>query len=291
MWGVETRENIPHVLRFPPVLFYASLVVSRTFKPSHLMKKLAAICLLSAALLHARADVTVVEHFHAEAPGAAGAGAPPDKDVTLQIKGDKVRIDDPDGKFSVILDTGTGDIIGIINDSKNYVKVPGDLIKGFVAQAVLQHPAVQNGDAPKITDAAKQEKVGDYNAEVYTMDTPVAKATFWLSKDIPESASLQAVLARFFTMLGKFGVPRLPDVSKLEGAAVKVQVVALDQKQVTLTITSVKQDAIADSVMQAPADYTEVNLNQMMGNMMSVLPGGPGGPGGQPFAPPQPPQP
>ena len=235
------------------------------------MKKTAFICLLLLSL-RAGADVTVVEHVQA-VMGDAGNPGNKSQDITFGIKGDEVRVDGADGKLSAIFDTGTGDTIALVNSMKRTIKAPGEMLKGLIAQAKGRNTAAQGGEAPKITDTGKQEKVGDYNAEIYTVETPYAKTTLWISNEVPGHAAIQATMAKFMDLLGKMGVPNLPDTSKIEGVAVKMETISIRGK-VTISLVSAKEDPIPDANLQTPADYTEVTMADLQsGKGMQILQG------------------
>ena len=231
------------------------------------MKKIALLCLF-ALPLRAGADVTFVEHVQPEVASTQG------QDITFEIKGDKVRIDGPNGKLSAIFDTGTGDTIALVHKMKVFVKAPAETLKGFVEQikgANSSGTAGPGGEAPKITDAGRLEKVGDYDAEVYVVDTPRAKTTLWVSNKVAGSATIQAATIKFADLLAKLGVPNLPDISKINGVPVKMEIMSVNNK-VIITLLSAKEDPILDADLQAPPDYSEVTINDLQnGKFMQMM--------------------
>lgn len=235
------------------------------------MKKIALLCLF-ALPLRAGADVTFVEHVQPEVESMPGQGQ--GHDITFEIKGDKVRIDGVNGKLSAIFDTGTGDTIALVHKMKVFVKAPLDTLKGVVSQingANSSNAARPGGEAPKITDTGRQEKVGDYDAEVYVVDTPRAKTTLWVSNKVAGCATIQAATAKFVGLLAKLGVPNLPDISKIDGVPVKTEIMSVNNK-VTITLLSAKEDPILDADLQAPSDYSEVTINDLQnGKFMQMM--------------------
>jgi Domain of unknown function (DUF4412) len=128
--------------------------------------------------------------------------------------------------------------------------------------------------------------VGDYNAEVYTGQMQGATFTFWVTKDIPNYAVIKDQLKKMETLQEKLGQGKAPDTSKIDGVPVKTETTK-DGKVLTMTLVSVKQDAIADADLQTPADYTEMQVPQMPGGAGAPPPQQPDGAG----APPPPQQP
>src|SRR5579862_313336 len=133
------------------------------------MKKFSAVFLLLASL-HARADLVVVEHVQVTNAGAQSPGG----NVTIEFKDAKVRVTpNPEGAgqapFSIILDTATGEITGLIDFMKSYVRISQNKLQDLIQHGKMRRGNAgvpdENADAPKLVDTGKQEKVGDYNAE------------------------------------------------------------------------------------------------------------------------------
>ncbi len=100
--------------------------------------------------------------------------------------------------------------------------------------------------------------MGDYNAEIYTAETPKIKCTFWISREAPDYASLQTQLNKLqapdMVLLLSFG--GIPDASKIDGALLKIKI---ENNGATFIseITSVKQAPVADDEFLIPAGYKQ----------------------------------
>ena len=239
------------------------------------MKKFAAILLLLASL-HARADFIIVENLT-----IAGQS----QDLTMKFKGDKARMDMGSGQMSMIVDASTGDTITLIHGQKMFMKVSGDKLKAILEQSkkMMGQDAPDSAVAPKPVDTGKSEKVGDYNTEIYTVEMKGKKFTFWMSKDFPNFAALQAQINKLQSLQEKLGQGKGPDTSKIDGVPVKTETV-MNGKTITTLLVSEKETPVDDADLQVPAGYTEMQMPQMP-------PGGgaAGGDGGAPppQAPPQ----
>ncbi len=229
------------------------------------MKKFAAICLLLLASLHARADLTVIENIQ-----VAGQG----QDLTMKLKGDKARVDMGNGQMSLIIDVVSGDTIMLNHPQKMLLKISGDKAKAMISQMKKSDP---DTEPPKIVDTGKKEKIGDYDTEIYTADTAEMKCTIWVTKGITDYANVQAQLNKMQALQKKFGQSNGPDLSKIDGVPVKTEIVK-GGVTTTVSLTAINQDAIDDSALLPPTDYTEMP--------MPDITAGPGG--GAPPAPPQP---
>jgi hypothetical protein len=233
------------------------------------MKKFAAICLLLLTALQARADLTIIENID-----SAGQG----QDLTMNIKGDKARVDMGSGQMSIIIDASTGDMISLIHSQKMFMKISGDKAKALMAQIKKKD---DNAEVPKIVDTGKTEKVGDYSTEVYTANTDDMKCTFWVTKGIPNLAAVQAQLKKMQALQDKLGQGKGPDISKIDGVPVKTQVVK-NGVTTTVSLIAIKQEPVDDAYLMPPPDYTEMPVPD--------FPDGGGAPPPQPPQAPQPPQ-
>ena len=249
------------------------------------MKKyatIAAICLLIASL-HARADVIVVENLDMHTAGQsqdAAKGTSPAgkhtalKNVTVKVKGDKLREDLLVGTaISVIIDFNTGDMVTLMHGQKKFVKISAEKLKGIVPGGVKKAIGLDNAPeravAPEIVDTGKQEIVESekgqtpykYNTEVYTTELHGVKYTIWMTKDVPNYASIEEQTKKGRALAGKLGLGgAFPDTSKIDGMVVKMEMVANDGQTTILTIVSAKEEPVDDADFQIPADYTETEM-------------------------------
>ena len=256
---------------------------------TRLVKTVVIIC-LSLAPFYARAGVVVVEDVQID-----GQSHP----LALKIKGNTARVDTDvktgltmamiqqnlsmknldfggksegptreevdTGKVTDIIDLGTGDVTALIHGRKMFMKMSAEranamaqLMKGATGNA-----AVPAGE-PKIVDTGKQEKVGEYNAEIYTAETQNLKFTFWVTRDLTDYAAIRGQLEKMRQVREKLGQGDLPDTSKLDGIPVKTQITSSDGRQtVILTLVSAKEEPVDDADFQVPADYAEMHLPQI----------------------------
>ncbi|HWB59871.1 MAG TPA: sigma-70 family RNA polymerase sigma factor [Chthoniobacteraceae bacterium] len=190
------------------------------------------------ASLDARAGVVLVVDVEYGGPNRE---IPSMKNVTVKIKGEKYREDDQG--FSEIHDIKTKKIIYLDHAQKKFTKLSGDTVftVGEKAMKTLE-----------IADTGRQEKVGDNNSEIYTAKVKGGKYTFWVTRDIPNSAAIREQMK----MLP--GLPDFPDSSKIDGLVVKKEIAADDgEKILTVTLRSAKEAPVDDAEFQIPAGYTK----------------------------------
>ena len=229
------------------------LQISFTITRRLAMKKITLLCFLLSSLC-ARADMVITETME---------GAGQNMTMTLKIKGDKVRTD-VSPQMSTIMDTASGDTITIMHPQKSYMKMSASKTKELMEQmkkmrgtpAAAETPAAK----PKLVDTGKSEKVNNYNAEIYTMETPTAKITCWITKDFPNYAAVQEQMKKLQSgILSKLGSDLAPDTSEAKGLPVKTQIVTNGQTM-TVTILSAKEQPVADAEMVVPPDYQEISM-------------------------------
>ena len=113
-------------------------------------------------------------------------------------------------------------------------------------------------DPPKPRATSQTERIGEYDAELYTMAVDDSTETLWIVKDYPKFPSIKEDLLHV-SEASTGGIYRAGtlNVATLPGMVVKRQKERGGQKM-TITLTSVSQDAIEDSFFEAPADYKTV---------------------------------
>ena len=213
----------------------------------HLMKTFAVICLLLTSL-HARAGFVIVENVQ-----IAGQKENMAITMTMKIKGDKARVDMGD-QMSSITDTVTGDVLLLMGPQKHYMKTS-------MTTAWEMLKKITPAGEPKVVDTGKMEKVGNYNAEVYTAETPGMKLTVWATKDFPNYASIREQMKKMkgLQQMGEKAMGEAPDSAKIDGMFLKT-VTETNGETITMTLVSAKEEPVYDADLQVPADYTEVPM-------------------------------
>lgn len=176
---------------------------------------------------------------------------------TTKIHGDKIRDDsDDDSGISFITDANTGNMTILWNKSKTFIKRSGAKEMEWIKKMNKQ----SGGAKRQLLDTGKSEKVGKYNAEIYTWsDTNGDTVNYWVAKDFPNYKHVKPYLATFdkanFAGTGK-DTPF--ELSKLPGMVVKSESVSPILTH-TRTLISVKEEPVDTSVFEIPKDYKETD--------------------------------
>ena len=117
-----------------------------------------------------------------------------------------------------------------------------------------------NAAPPKFQDTGKTEKVGNYDAEIYTWSSPDgANQTVWVARDFPDYAKIKVQMDKLNdSPVAQMSKGAAPDVNTLPGMVVKTQMEMNGQK-VTSTLVSAKESSVDASIFQTPKDYQPMN--------------------------------
>jgi len=219
------------------------------------MKRIIALLVLGLALTAARADFVIQQKV--ESPMQNG-------EMTVKIKGDKIRVDMSSamlGDMSTITDSGTGDSVVLMHKSKSIMKMSGAQVKQVMEAMRKQmgNGAATNAMALKPVATGKTEKVGDYDAEIYTWTNSRGMSQIlWVAKDFPEYSKINAQLEKLGkSVAGGMSRDMSPDISTLPGMVVKSQADMAGQKVIT-TLISAKEETVESSAFEAPKDYQDM---------------------------------
>jgi len=199
-----------------------------------------------AVFTFAHADLVMVQKV--EGGGRSG-------EETIKIKGDKSRTDFAGG-VSMIADGATGEMITLSHGDKTYLKISAAETKSMMEQ--LQKSRT-GPDPAKLQPTGKQEKVGDYNCDIFTAAIGSLTTTYWLAKDFPNFQSVLAQLDKFqastVSAMGSKGL--MPDIKDFPGMTIKTEL-ELDGKKIITTLVSAKEENVDPNLFNIPKDYKEI---------------------------------
>jgi hypothetical protein len=217
------------------------------------MKRIA-LFLLLAATASLRADLILVQKVDM-------AGTP--GEMTIKFKGDKVRVD-PAPQLSVITDAKTGDTVTLIHGEKKAMRISGDKMKAaaeMVKKFAGASPAEQKS---KLTPLGRKETVNGMPTDVFTTDTAVGKATYYIASNYPDGAAIMKEMKTAQPSALANSGTNVPDFRDLPGVPVKIEMDTV-RGHVVMTLISVKRDPIPNSEFSVPADYTEMKMPDIFG--------------------------
>ena len=201
-----------------------------------------------------RADLTLSQEIE---------GGPQPGQVVMRVKGDRLRIDlpgGPNGPMSTILDVKTGDTTTLIHKKKVAITRTGAQVQR-AAEAKANQAGVdltKKIEPPKPVATSLTERVGGYEAEIYTVPADGSKDTLWVVRNFPDFDAIKADLLRV-SQASTAGINRAGtlDVTTLPGMVVKRQKERGGQKM-TITLQSVDRETIGIFTFEIPPDYKPI---------------------------------
>jgi Domain of unknown function (DUF4412) len=214
----------------------------------------------------ARADLTLIQKIDGLDTIAS--------EMTIKIKGDKVRID-PSPKMSTIFDGTTGELTTLVRDEKTVVRMSADKIKAAAAM-LKQFNTEKEGAKPKLVATGQKETINGFETEQYVYDGPDFKATYWIAPKYPNGDEILKQLQAVKSEAWNAANSRLPDYHVFPGLPIRTRVTTKHEgaHEFTTTITAAKLDPISDSEFSVPADFKEFKMPDVFG--------GKGAPSGSP---------
>lgn len=195
----------------------------------------------------ARADFTIVQKI--EGKGQA-------HEITLKIKGDKVRME-ATPQMTMIMDGRTGDTITLMNAQKRIVRISGDKAKA-IAEMAAKYGGGTN-EKPKVVATGKKMTINGYEAEEYVAEGKSFKARYWIAPTYPNSTAilkqLQSVIPAAWNDLAKGMI----DYHDLPALPLRTQI-TVGEDEITSTLVAVKTDPLSDEEFLPPKDFQEVKI-------------------------------
>jgi hypothetical protein len=218
------------------------------------------LTLVVAFSLTALADFTIIQKVE----GKETAGKRKSNEITLKVKGDKIRME-ATPQITMIVDGKTGDTITLMNTQKRIVRISGDKAKA-IAEMAAKYGGTTN-EKPKLVATGKKMTINGYEADEYVADTKMFKARYWIAPSFPNSVEimkqLQTVIPAAWNDLAR-GMINYRD---LPGFPIRTQVTVGDDDIIS-TVVAVKTDALSDADFLPPKDFQEVKIPnvEMPGN-------------------------
>jgi hypothetical protein len=208
--------------------------------------------LFLAAGVTAHADLVIVQKIDS----ALQSG-----NMTIKVKDGKARADIAQ-QVSTITDGSTGETITLMHAQKSYMRMSAERSKALLQQLQKLQGAQPGAGAtpPKLTPTGRKEKVDKYDCEVFTWSTGPANVTYWIAKDFPNYAQVNAALEKTQNAgLNAVAKGMLPNSADFPGMPVKTEMTVNGQK-VTTTIVSVTEEPVDAVAFEVPKDYKEMAM-------------------------------
>src|SRR5438093_12832735 len=147
-------------------------------------------------VLPVRADLTITYSTTvqpASKPEEPPTASPAANNMTIKIKGDKMRID-ASPKMTTIFDGTTSEVINLIRDQKTVIRISPEKMKAVTDMLERFKSDKAGPEKPVLKPTGQKEVVNGYETEQYTYDGPNFKATYWVAPNYPNGAAILAQL-------------------------------------------------------------------------------------------------
>lgn len=178
------------------------------------------------------------------------------ENMVIKVKGDKTRADVGD-QMSVISDAAAGEVTMFMHAQKMMMKMNGDSMKGIMALAGQM--LGKNSVPSKPVATGQMEKVGEYETEIYTWSGQLGSGKFWVAKDFPGFAELNAVQDKLMKAMGNPAASFAPQNSDFPGMVVKSEMNVMG-KSVLSELVSVAKAPVDEAIFKAPEGYQEMKM-------------------------------
>jgi hypothetical protein len=224
-------------------------------KSTYFARALIALLLVGGSDATALADLTIVQKVE--------VGSTPGE-MTIRIKGDKLRVD-PAPQVSMITDNKTGDTVTLMHNEKKAVRMSGEKMKAAAEMVSKFTGATPAGSRSTFTSLGRKEQVNGISTDLYTIDTAVGKATYYIAPNYPDAAAILKEMQSAQPAALADATTHMPDFRNLPGVPIKIEMDA-QNRHIVMTLVSIKRDPIPDADFVVPSDYSEMKMPEIFGS-------------------------
>ena len=194
-----------------------------------------------------RADLVVIQRVE-------GIGQPQAAEMTLKVKGDKIRADLAP-EISTLTDSATGETTTLMHAQKAYMQISAEASGQLMGRLNADKDATVEPTAPQAT--GKHETLNGVDTELYTARLGQMKITYWIAKDFPQGDQLRALFKRLQNSpLAKLTQGSLgSQPTDLPGVAIKTRMEPPNGRKLTVTLISIKEQPLDNAEFEIPQNY------------------------------------
>jgi hypothetical protein len=200
----------------------------------------------------ARADWVIVQKTN-----TAGE----EKETVTKIKGEQARVD-VGTQMSVMV--GAEGMMMLMHTQKVLMKMDLATMKTALEMAAKASAPLDKQPAAKPVATGQKEKIGDWEAEIFTWEGQLGKGRFWVAKDFPKFAEINAINDKLGKAMGNAMAGLAPQASDFSGMVVKSEMTMMGKNMVTLLISAKEQEVDAKE-FTAPEGYSEMKMPMQPG--------------------------
>jgi hypothetical protein len=213
---------------------------------SLLLPALAAALLTRAAL----ADIVIVQKIEQSGPQTIAS------DMTVKIKGDKVR-SDVGSEMSTIIDSKGGGLITLMHSQKAAMAMPAAALDAIRAQVKSTGPDAVVAD---IKPTGKTGDINGFKCEEYRGKYQGMDITYWITR---EMADKRQILDQLSKLSGEAD-PFRGALKNTGGFPIRTEIAGPQGGKTTVTVVSVEEKSIPDSDFEIPSDYKKMEMPKIL---------------------------
>lgn len=185
-----------------------------------------------------------------------------EKETVTKIKGEQARVD-VGTEMSVI--AGAEGMLMLMHTQKVLMKMDLATMKTALEMAAKAAAPLDKQAVAKPVATGQKEKVGEWEAEIFTWEGQLGKGRFWVAKDFPKFTEINAINDKLGKTMGSALAGLAPQAADFNGMVVRSEVTMMG-KNVSTLLVSAKEQEVDAKEFTAPEGYNEMK--------MPMLPGG-----------------
>jgi hypothetical protein len=201
-----------------------------------------------------KADLVVVQKVEQSGPPRQSM------DVTLKIKGDKIRAD-IGSEISVIMDTASGATITLRHPEKTALEVSGEAARQLMEKMNhLRQASDETAEIPpsRIEATGQRETIAGRETRGFSTQTGAVRITWWIAPKLdgpdPFAEAFEALQKTAMVQLAG-GMAGPSGGFQLPGLPLKTEMITPDGRKITTTVISVKEQPLEAIDFTTPPGY------------------------------------
>lgn len=179
--------------------------------------------------------------------------------MSTKIKGESARVD-IGPEMSAIL--GADGMMMLMHQQKMMMKMDLAALKTATEMAAKMAGGETGQAVAKPVATGEKEKVGEWDAEIFTWEGQMGKGRFWVVKDFPKFAEINALNDKLSKAMGNPAAKIAPQASDFAGMVVKSEMTMMGKNITTLLVSATEQELDAKEFV-APESYSEMKMPSM----------------------------
>ena len=186
-----------------------------------------------------------------------------ESNMTPKIKDGMIR-NDIGKKMTVLVKGKDGASEMYMHDKKKVMRIDSGTLQSAGALANKFLSGGKDGEPSKPKATGEKAKVGEWDTEVYTWQSKLGSAKFYVAKDFPNYAELAKVMDKVSKSMNNPMSSLYPSVSELPGMVVKSEMTTMGRNSVTELVSATEQAVSADE-FKGPEGYEEMKMPSFKG--------------------------